>query len=178
MDERFKHAAAIVASLVLTAGILFYNPVERLEPQLGEYGYAGVFLVMLVSSATVILPVPGLLSAFAMGHAYNFALVGIAGGIGSALGELSGYLLGFGGAGLVEDRRIAAYEETKKWMRSNGFLTIFVLSALPNPVFDLAGIAAGSLGYPWWKFLAACALGKILKVTAFAYAGLRVFGFF
>jgi len=56
-------------------------------------------------------------------------------------------------------------------MERRGFLTLFVLSAIPNPVFDLAGIAAGMVGFPVAKFLLACWLGKTLKGVVVAYLG-------
>ena len=36
------------------------------------------------------------------------------------------------------------YIRTEAWMRRRGWLVLFLLSVLPNPVFDLAGIAAGA----------------------------------
>jgi len=46
-----------------------------------------------------------------------------------------------------------------------------VLALIPNPFFDLAGMAAGMLKMPLPKFLIACLLGKIIKMWIFAYAG-------
>ncbi len=56
-------------------------------------------------------------------------------------------------------------------MERRGFVTLFVLSAIPNPVFDMAGIAAGMLRFPVHRFLLACWLGKTLKGVAVAYLG-------
>jgi membrane protein YqaA with SNARE-associated domain len=94
--------------------------------------------------------------------------------VGSAIGELSGYLFGYGAEGLAGAEGSKTYRKVESWMKANGSAAAFVIfafSALPNPLFDLAGLAAGSMRYPWWKFLAACALGKILKSVAFAYFG-------
>ena len=54
---------------------------------------------------------------------------------------------------------------------THGFITLVVLSAIPNPFFDLAGISAGTLRIPVLRFLAFCTIGKILKMLVFAYAG-------
>jgi membrane protein DedA with SNARE-associated domain len=56
-------------------------------------------------------------------------------------------------------------------MRRHGSVTVFVLSAIPNPLFDLAGITAGMLRFPVWRFLVACFLGKTVKGIVFALAG-------
>ncbi len=46
-----------------------------------------------------------------------------------------------------------------------GGLTVFVLSLIPNPFFDLAGIAAGVLRYPVSRFLFFCWLGNTIKTV-------------
>jgi uncharacterized membrane protein YdjX (TVP38/TMEM64 family) len=56
-------------------------------------------------------------------------------------------------------------------MERRGGVTILVLSVIPNPFFDLAGIAAGSLGYPMRRFLFIAWLGKSIKTTIVAWAG-------
>ena len=38
-------------------------------------------------------------------------------------------------------------------------------------VFDLAGIAAGVLRFPFWKFLLACWLGRTILYIGIALAG-------
>ena len=60
---------------------------------------------------------------------------------------------------------------SQDYMQRRGLLTIAVLAAIPNPAFDLAGIAAGALRLPLWKFLVGCAIGGIIKNTVFALAG-------
>ena len=41
----------------------------------------------------------------------------------------------------------------------------------PNPLFDLAGMAAGALRMPVAKFLLWAWIGKTIKMLLFAYAG-------
>jgi uncharacterized membrane protein YdjX (TVP38/TMEM64 family) len=57
------------------------------------------------------------------------------------------------------------------WMKRRGWLAIFVLAFVPNPIFDLAGAAAGILKYPAWKFLLFCFLGKTPRSILIAFAG-------
>jgi membrane protein DedA with SNARE-associated domain len=56
-------------------------------------------------------------------------------------------------------------------VRRWGLLTIFALAFIPGPVFDLAGIAAGTLRVPFRRFLLACLAGKLLRFIAVAWAG-------
>jgi len=132
-------------------------------------GYVGIFLVGILGNATVIFPVPSLAIVFAGGSVLNPLVVGLVSGVGEPLGELTGYLAGYGGSAVVQDG--PRFQRIKLWMERRGFLTLFVLSAIPNPVFDLAGIAAGMVGFPVAKFLLACWLGKSLKAMLVAYLG-------
>ena len=79
--------------------------------------------------------------------------VGLFAGVGAAAGELVGYAIGYGGQGIVERRRF--YLTLKYWMERRGALLLFVASALPNPLFDLVGVAAGSTRYPVERFMLA-----------------------
>lgn len=157
---------ALLIVLAVTGLIVYFR--DRLE-QFAAYGYPGVFLVSLAGNATLVLPAPSLAAVFAMGAVLKPVLVGLVAGVGTTIGELTGYLAGFSGRALVENR--ARYEQITAWMRRNGALTILVLSFIPNPFFDIAGMAAGALKYPLWKFLLFCWVGKTMKTTLFALAG-------
>jgi uncharacterized membrane protein YdjX (TVP38/TMEM64 family) len=136
---------------------------------LEELGYVGAFLVMLLSNATLILPAPGLIFVFALGSTLNPLWVGLFAGIGAALGELTGYMTGYSGLALLENTPLA--HRVEHWMNTNGILTIFILSAIPNPLFDLAGIMAGTGRMPIWKFLSAACCGKCIQAIFIAIAG-------
>ncbi|NOY99022.1 MAG: VTT domain-containing protein [Chloroflexi bacterium] len=137
--------------------------------QLAAYGYPGIFLVAMLANATVLLPAPGLAVVFTMGGVFHPLGVALAAGAGGALGELSGYMAGFSGQAVVE--RIDLYERITPWVRKYGVFAIVFLSAIPNPFFDLAGIAAGAMNMPLPSFLLACWIGQTAKMLAFAYAG-------
>jgi len=164
--EQYTRILLIVIVLAVTAGIfVFRDRVSNLQ----GYGYLGAFLISLVSSATIILPIPGLALIFALGDAYNPVLIGIAAGAGSALGEITGYMAGYSGQIVLKNNK--TYLRMERWMKRRGSIVIFVLAFVPNPVFDLAGAAAGVLRYPLWKFLLVCFLGKTPKSILVALAG-------
>jgi membrane protein DedA with SNARE-associated domain len=137
--------------------------------QFSQYGYPGVFLVSLIANASIALPIPSLAVTFSMGAILNWPLVGLVSGIGEALGESTGYLAGYTGSAMVEDKRL--YKRMQYWMENHGMLTLFVLSVVPNPIIDLAGITAGALKYGYLKFLFSCWAGKTIKTLIFAWAG-------
>ncbi len=157
---------AVLVSLAITAAVIAFR--ERLAA-FAAYGYLGVFVVSLIGNATVILPVPSLLAVFAGGTAFNPLIVGLVAGVAEPLGELTGYLAGYGGAVVVENRE--RYQQLQQWMQRHGAVTIFVLALIPNPLFDLAGITAGALHMPVWRFLLSCWLGKTAKALIIAWLG-------
>jgi uncharacterized membrane protein YdjX (TVP38/TMEM64 family) len=141
---------------------------EKIQ-ELQAFGYPGIFLVSILANATILVPVPGVVFTSAMGAVFNPFWVSIAAGGGAALGELSGYMAGFSGQAVVENAE--RYDRVVGWMRKYGDITILVLAFIPNPLFDLAGMLAGVLKMPVWKFLFYCVIGKVIKMMMFAYAG-------
>jgi uncharacterized membrane protein YdjX (TVP38/TMEM64 family) len=164
--EHRPQILAFLFSVAITAIIIvFRHELVRLS----AYGYLGVFLISVIGNATVIFPVPSLAVVFAGGGILNPLLVGLIAGVGEPLGELTGYLAGYGGSAVIENRE--RFEQIKGWMERRGFITIFVLSVIPNPFFDLAGLSAGMLHFPVAKFLLACWMGKTIKALILAYLG-------
>ena len=159
------------AALLVVIGLsvaIFLLPEEQAQA-LESYGYTGLFLLSILSNATVLLPAPGLLIVFSMGAHFPPLAIALAAGTGAAIGELSGYLAGFSGQAVIEDSSM--YQRMAAWMRRNGSLTVLFLAFLPNPFFDLTGIAAGALKMPLRQFFLWCWLGKIGKMLLVALAG-------
>ncbi len=135
---------------------------------LGAWGYLSVFVVELANSASVLIPTPGHAYTIAIAPALSPAMVGLIGGVGAALGELSGYIVGVRGREALVNGRL------HRWLYSltHGRVgaTLLVMAALPVP-FDVAGLWAGTVRYPLARFMAFVLTGKVLKVTALALVG-------
>ncbi len=162
-----KRLGAILAVIALTLYI-FFIPDDQIT-NLENFGYPGIFLFSVITNATIFFPAPGLLIVFSLGARLNPILIAVAAGLGSAIGELSGYLAGYSGRAIIDKKFI--YEKMVNWMKKNGELTILIMAFIPNPFFDLTGIAAGILKMPIWKFLSWAFIGKFLKMTIIAFAG-------
>lgn len=156
----------LLAVIVVTVILVIHR--ERIQ-ELQAFGYPGIFLFSILANATILVPVPGVVFTSAMGAVFNPLFVSFAAGAGAAIGELSGYLAGFSGQMVVENTK--RYERVVRWMEKYGDITILFLAFIPNPLFDLAGMMAGVLKMPIWKFLLFCVIGKVLKMMMFAYAG-------
>jgi membrane protein DedA with SNARE-associated domain len=175
---------ALVLGLVL---LIFPNITDGLE----GFGYGGVFLINLLSTSTLFIPVPGL-TATAQAliiregkHAQFPWLVGITGGLGMGLGEITLYYAGYLGAELVKGREMHGPHwlvRSIEWcisiinrlMRRWGAATLFVLSAVPNPLLEVAGLTAGSSQISFRKFLIATVSGKVVRGLLLAYIGTQL----
>lgn len=136
---------------------------------LGNYGYVGVFVITLLASGALILPVPYLGVIVVAGMFLNPIAVALVAGLGSALGELTGYVLGKTGRTVVPQTRW--YAALENGMKRFGGPVIFVAAVVPNPFFDIAGILAGATKLPIWVFLPATFLGKTIRFFLLAALG-------
>src|SRR4030042_1331373 len=119
--ERYLQILALFFVVALSVlPILNRQKVAELE----EYGYLGVFLISLVSSASIVLPVPSWILVATLGAILNPVLVGIVAGVGGTIGEMTGYLLGYGGRLAIYN--VALYNRMGKGMKRWGSVNIFV----------------------------------------------------
>jgi membrane protein YqaA with SNARE-associated domain len=138
---------------------------------LASYGYIGIFLISLIGSATIFLPLPSAAFVFASGAFLNPFLVGIIAGLGSALGEFTGYAVGLGGRTVMKKKWEKDIKKAKKlFEKYGGFFIIFFFAATPLPD-DVVGITAGILKYPVKKYFLASLIGKIVLHLFLAYSG-------
>jgi len=162
---------AIVLGVLWISYLIFVYRDIMLD--LAGYGYLGIFLISVLTNATLFLPTPGLALVFTLGGALNFWLVGLSAGLGSTIGELSGYLAGYSGQPVIGKTDL--YHKIKPYLEKYGPVIIFFLAALPNPFLDAAGIAAGIMKIPVREFLLWTFLGKLIKMVVVAYLGYRSF---
>ena len=134
----------------------------------GEAGLLGLFVVSIIGNATLIIPAPVFIVACAAGLVYGPLPVGVVAAAGAAIGELTGYLAGYGGQAILPQGRF--YHWLRGFMQRHGLLTIFLLGAIPNPIFDVGGLIAGAIRMPVWKFLLAAWAGKTIRLGLTAWA--------
>ncbi len=145
------------------------------------WGYLGLFLIELVSAASIIFPAPAFVINFLLGapeFGLNPWLVGIVAGVGSALGEITGYGVGRGSREFIQKKYGNQLKQAKKWMEEHGdFLIIILFAATPLP-HDIVGMLAGAVKYDLKKFMLATMIGKIIIGIVLAWAGYYSIGFF
>jgi uncharacterized membrane protein YdjX (TVP38/TMEM64 family) len=165
--QRLISISIVVGVIILMALLWAFR--DRLS-ELSQLGYAGVFIVTLVGSASLVIPVPGLAAVFAGGVVWDPLIVGVVAGVAMTLGEVTGYALGYAGQDLVQ--RHNRFRFLERWMLKAGGPIIFLGSLIPNPFFDILGVIAGSQRYPLRMFLLWALPGKVIKGIVVAYLGL------
>lgn len=188
-SRRGRMILAVLLAIVVivpSIGLLVVTlVVPDLSDKLEGFGYAGVFLANLASTATVFIPVPGLTAAgqaliITQAQHLNPVAVGLLGGTGMALGEITAYAGGAAGSQAVEGGRLQAPERIRPavarvvhwvdWLMDHyGFLTLLVLSAIPNPLFEIAGLTAGASRMNFWRFMIAVMIGKNIRGLLLAF---------
>jgi membrane protein DedA with SNARE-associated domain len=164
----------VVVLMTVFAFAFFYFQVQ--VSRLKDYGYVGVFIINFIGAASMFLPTPAAASVVGGGAILNsylgiptFVFVGLVAGLAEALGEFTGYAAGYGGRIVIQER--PEYKRIQGWMERHGVITMFVMAVIPNPLFDVAGAAAGVVRMPLERFFLAVLAGKIIKDMYMAAVG-------
>jgi len=159
-------ALALTIALCV-AVIFFWDYVQRAQ----QYGYLGAFVISLLAGGTVFVPIPGILVIFTLGSVLNPAILGVVSGLGEAAGGLGIYLSGYGGRKAARNLNGRFFTKFSDWIRGRGSVSVFVMSAILNPLFYPFAAIAGMLRFGLVRFFFLCWAGKTVKNMMIAYAG-------
>ena len=143
---------------------------EWMEQFAHQFGYLGVFIISFIGSVSVVFPVPYTIVIFFLGSSLNPVFVAVSGGLGSALGEFSGYALGYYGRAVVSEERRGKMDYMVKVFDRYGPVAIFLFALTPLPD-DLLFIPLGVMRYAFWKAFIPALFGKTLMTFILAYSG-------
>jgi len=170
----------IVLTVALAIAVVYFWEEVR---EMAQYGYLGAFIISVFGGATILAPVPMTPVIFALGTVMkpSFApylgpvFVGAAAGLGETVGGLSIYMAGYGGGtaiSSIEHGKIqAVYLRMLRWVERRGSLTLFILSAVLNPFFYPAALAAGAVRFGLGRYFLICWGGKTIKGISVASVG-------
>lgn len=146
-----------IVVLVMAAAFLYKEKIENLAAT----GYLGVFIACFAATSTILLPAPGILVVIQYAQILNPLLVVLVGGVGTALGEMGGYVLGRSGNAIVQ---VDTTGKIFLLFRKHPKTMVFLFSLIPFPVFDVVGIGAGMTKMNPISFWLSCLIGKIIKM--------------
>jgi len=141
-----------------------------------QFRYFGVFLVSFVGTASIIIPIPYTLVILYLGMnpEWDPLLLTAAGGLGSAIGELSGYVIGYYGRSAISEERQRKMNYMIRIFNRYGPITVFLFALTPLPD-DLLFIPLGILRYSFVRAFIPSVLGKLLMCSILAYGG-QIYG--
>lgn len=161
-------AGQLVLLVVAVGASLAAIPLAPLIQEFPGPAYLALFLLSVQTGALFMVPGFGWAAiaayAAALDQVWVPALVGTS---GQVIGEMLSYLLGATSSPWIRRRR--AYRRVEAWIQKWGLLTVFVIAAIPNPLFDIAGAVAGAAGLGWWRFFIASWAGRLIKNAGFAF---------
>jgi membrane protein DedA with SNARE-associated domain len=142
-----------------------------------QYGYLGVLAISLAGAMSIIVPVPDTIAVFTLaglkvGASWVFdpLLLASAAAIGGAIGEFSGYVLGFSSGKVIGGTYKRNVDFLGKILDKFGSVGIFAFALTPLPD-DLVFIPLGATHYNPVKAFVPGIFGKFLLGLAVAYGG-------
>ncbi len=171
------------AVLLLATGLTLFGADFASPPASATAGYTAIFIVGVLASVTLFLPVPMIAMVFVAASFLNPFGVGLAAAAGISAGLWPTYFAGTAGATAMEGEQRSrnalvrrAPARILKWFRTRPVWASFIMAAIPNPIFDFAGVMAGAAGVPFKHFLLGSFAGKSVQMTSIALAGYIVAG--
>src|SRR6266849_1918017 len=173
------HTVKHLAALAPEAAAVYRPARSPFVRILLSFGLFGVFLVSVVDSSFVTLPVPGItdimIIILAAQHQSVILLVLLA-TIGSALGGYFSHLVGQRGGMAFLERRIPPriFKRVCQWMESHAILSVALPAILPPPMpLSPFVLAAGALRMSRKKFMIAFTVSRCLRHIVAAWLGIH-----
>jgi len=166
---------AVILAIAAVSTVLFFA-LHLGKDDLERYGYGGLFLIALLRSASVVIPMPGGGIVFTAGGLLDPVwgvpapvMVGLTAAVAESFGELTGYGAGRGGSTMLSEHRL--YKRVRDWIERRPFTTVLAMSLFPSPIFDIAGLSAGAARVPLRTFYPALLAGKVVRGIVVATMG-------
>jgi membrane protein DedA with SNARE-associated domain len=176
-------AAALTSPRAILEALAAAAPAAATHPNplihlLLSFGIVGVFVISIVDSSFVPLPIPGitdiLVVVLAAQHANVFFRVA-ASTFGSFRGGLFSYKVGRSGGMAFLEKHVPPriFKRVRHWMETHAILSVALPAVLPPPMpLSPFVLAAGALKMSRNKFLATFTASRFLRHAFFAWLGI------
>ena len=135
-------------------------------------GYFGVFLLGLIGSASVVIPIPATVALLGVAalRIYDPFLLALAFGLGAAVGQLTSYAVGYAGRAVVGKKQKRRLNALLKIFNRYGMIAVFLFALTPLPD-SLLFIPMGLVHYNLGKIFVAAVAGKVSMSLIITYFG-------
>lgn len=172
----------IAIILSWSVALYFISPSSIVEA-LGAHTVLAVFVAGFLGGTSILFPFPYYLVVItAAAGGFNVLLIGLAAGLGVALGDSTSYLIGYAGRSVLPARVQRVFTSVQKWISDDhsykfyAFLfTYGAIIPLPN---DVVVVPLGVAKVPFWRVIIPFGLGNITFNTVLAaltVAGFHIF---
>jgi membrane protein YqaA with SNARE-associated domain len=135
---------------------------------LGPLGIWGAFVIAFADSALLGMPVDAVVVGYVYHDRRHFVFYVVMAALGSALGSLPLYLIGYFGGEEVLRKRISEerFQKIHRSFEKHEFLALMLPGMLPPPLpFKLFVLGAAISEMRWTHFLAAIFAGRLVRFT-------------
>jgi len=171
LARRSLQIALFIAILAGGLGLLILARAHLETADFVRHGYLGVFVVNLLTCASILFPIPGEAINVAAGSLLNPLTVALVATVGATIGEMTAYVAGYYGRQILVERYAERYAHAERWMNRYGLLAVFLFALIPMLIFDLLAIVAGCTRYNIFRFAAATFAGRLLRCLLLSYTG-------
>jgi membrane protein YqaA with SNARE-associated domain len=168
-----RHIAYAIAGIVFLVALnvaVYFAPIDY--GAFTSFAYLGAFIVTLLANALIIIPIPYIPIVAHIGATAEIPwLVVLLGALGSVLGESVAFLAGRAELGLVSEHPIyrRVHRVAERPLLAGAM--IFAFAVPPNPIFDVAGLAAGAVGVPYRVFFLAVLAARFIRLAVIVWLG-------
>ena len=174
-----RRALRIILALGGVAVLIGVNVFFYLLPidyrALGTFAYPGVFIITFIANATTFVPVPYIAVVMHVSRTADLVpLVILLGALGSVLGESVAFAVGRAGEAMAEQATF--WRRLERWFSRpmRAWIALFVMAVPLNPLFDVAGIAAGALGVSYRVFFTSVFVARIVRIAIIAWIAIEL----
>jgi membrane protein YqaA with SNARE-associated domain len=168
-----RHVIFAIAGIVFLVAFnvaVFLAPIDY--SAFTSFAYLGAFVVTLLANALIAVPIPYIPIVVHIGATADLpALVVFLAALGSVLGESVAFLAGRAELGLVSEQPIYKRLHRVAQRPLLAGAVLFAFAAIPNPVFDVGGLAAGAVGVPYRLFFSAVFAARLVRIAAIVWLG-------
>lgn len=172
-ERHRKHIVFAVVGIVFLIALnvgVYFAPIDY--GAFTSFAYVGAFIVTLLANALIAVPIPYIPIVAHIGATAELPwLVVVVAALGSVIGESVAFLAGRLEHGLVSEQPIykRLHRVAQRPLLAGALL--FAFAALPNPIFDVGGIAAGAVGVPYRVFFTAVLAARLVRIWLIVWLG-------
>ncbi len=168
LSKKQKYSLVFVLSILFSLALYFF---QGDIAQLKGWGLLGLFIISVIGGI-LFFPSPIIIAAvFAAGSYYPPLLVAFIAALGSSIGDVLGYGVGYTGRKALLDERTLKNQIMEDLFHKFGGALVLILALIPNPFFDAIGVVAGLFKYPVRKFFIYVFVGRLVRNIMLAYLG-------